>query len=146
MRACGELLEVAGVEWFGKSVDYAWEHSDGKDKLPLRTLFPQGARDSTPSKAFEKHLDEELSEISPEVVALPGWSQTASFLTMRWCIRNWIPFILMSESSAHDEERSSLREFIKHRIVSWGSAGLVGGRLHADYLEQLGMLSRSIAL
>jgi glycosyltransferase involved in cell wall biosynthesis len=45
----------------------------------------------------------------------------------------------MSETTAWDVERKWLKEFLKKRVVKMCAAGLVGGRAHAEYLEQLGI-------
>jgi glycosyltransferase involved in cell wall biosynthesis len=45
----------------------------------------------------------------------------------------------MSESSRHDEHRTSWKEAIKRRIAGLYSAALVGGQRHVEYLAELGM-------
>jgi glycosyltransferase involved in cell wall biosynthesis len=45
----------------------------------------------------------------------------------------------MSETTAWDVERKWLKEALKRRLIKLCSAGLVGGRAHAEYLEQLGI-------
>ncbi|HYF37917.1 MAG TPA: glycosyltransferase [Prosthecobacter sp.] len=57
-----------------------------------------------------------------------------------------MPAVVMSESTAHDEKRQPWKEIPKRRIVSLFSAGLAGGRAHADYLFQLGMCRTRIFL
>ena len=50
-----------------------------------------------------------------------------------------VPAIVMSESTIQDEPREWWKESFKRRVVRLCSAALVGGRLHADYMVQLGM-------
>jgi glycosyltransferase involved in cell wall biosynthesis len=45
----------------------------------------------------------------------------------------------MSESTAHDAPRSWWKEAVKRQMLSFASAILAGGRLHAEYARKLGM-------
>ena len=57
-------------------------------------------------------MDELLTKICPDVVLISGWDATASLLSLRWCLHNNIPTILLSESQKHDFKRS-FKEAVK---------------------------------
>ena len=73
------------------------------------------------------------------MVVIHGWSEKGALATLRWCRKNDIPAVVMSESQAIDRSRSFLREFIKKIVIKNFSCGLCGGRPHVDYLVNLGM-------
>ena len=139
LRAAAERTDVTGVECHSRSRDYAWEPGHASD-LPIVTV--PSSRDETAAVArtnFATNLDRILSTLNPDVVAIPGWSAFEAITALRWCLRHSIPAVLMSESCRHDEPRQWGKEWIKRRLVSQFSAGLVGGEQHRIYLEELGM-------
>jgi glycosyltransferase involved in cell wall biosynthesis len=84
-------------------------------------------------------VDKTLNGLRPTAVAIPGWSDGRSLAALKWCARNSVPAVMMSESNACDNKPRVWKEVIKSRLVRLCSAGLVGGKTHADYLAQLGM-------
>ncbi len=64
----------------------------------------------------------------------------------RWAEGRNTPVILMSESQAIDRPHAWWKELIKARRVRQFDAALVGGPGHRDYLAQLGMPPRHVAL
>ena len=80
-----------------------------------------------------------LDEIAPAVVCVNGWSLPGSLESLAWCASRGVPAVVMSESTSHDSSRSWWKEAIKARLLSFASAVLAGGRLHAEYARQLGV-------
>jgi glycosyltransferase involved in cell wall biosynthesis len=64
----------------------------------------------------------------------------------RWARRRRLPSILMSESQQVDRPHVWWKELIKKQRVGRFDAALVGGPSQRDYLVQLGMPSKRIAL
>ena len=57
-----------------------------------------------------------LDQITPDSVAVAGWSFCESLAAIDWAKRNGRAVIMMSESQAIDSRRRGLREFLKKRI------------------------------
>jgi glycosyltransferase involved in cell wall biosynthesis len=110
------------------------------------TLQEVGTRQQISTKKLAQRLDAELKTFDPQAVLVPGWSSRAAFLAIAWCLRNRVPIVLMSESTAWDEKRRIWREAVKHQVVRLGSAALVGGQAHARYMAQLGMPADLLSL
>jgi len=97
-----------------------------------------------PAQEIVTRVCDALRDCEPDAVAIPGWSDKGALAAVLWCRRTKTPAILMSESSAHDERRTSWKEFLKRGLLQCYSAALVGGSLHKSYLEKLGFPSKRI--
>ncbi|MBA3351659.1 MAG: glycosyltransferase, partial [Blastocatellia bacterium] len=127
--------EIVGVQAAAKSREYDWE-TEVEAKFRRVTLYP----DDTARRAdCRQRMSTSLGDARPDVVAIPGWSDQAAFAALQWCSDTGTPAIVMSESTADDEQRVLWREKIKRRVVALYSTALVGGERHVDYLVQLGM-------
>jgi 1,2-diacylglycerol 3-alpha-glucosyltransferase len=146
LRAAAERLDVTGVECRARSRDYAWDRIESAG-LPLVTI-PAGNVDRSAKATADltRKLEATLSELNPDVVAIPGWSSPEALTALQWCLKTKVPAVLMSESCAHDEQRRADKEWVKRRIVALFSAGLAGGSAHRSYLEALGMKAPHIFL
>src|SRR6266581_9426024 len=139
LTAAAVQVEVTAIELSAETREYAWDTVSTGDKFRRVTLFPESDSRSASATEVARRLEQTLSSLRPDAVALPGWSDAGAFAGLRWCARNRVPAIAMSESTAWDEPRKPWKEFIKRRIVSLFSSALVGGSPHADYLAGLGM-------
>lgn len=139
-------MDAIGVECHARSRDYAWSPvaSGGLPLITVPTNNPESP--SLGSATFSARLAEALTSLKPDVVAIPGWSAPEALAALRWCVRNKVTAVLMSESCAHDEPRVGWKEWVKHRIVGLFGAGLVGGSAHQTYLGSLGMKPEQIFL
>jgi glycosyltransferase involved in cell wall biosynthesis len=106
----------------------------------VRRLLRPGLKrnDMTPA-LLRSLLFKALDEIAPAVVCVNGWSLPGSLESLDWCARREVPAVVMSESTAHDSSRSWWKETVKRQTLSFASAVLAGGRLHAEYARQLGV-------
>lgn len=138
LRGASAYAETLGVEFYGRSQDYAWEVADRKD-VRLTTLVEGGKGERLTTPQLGAALDAVLTPFRPDVVAVPGWSGRGALAALQWCLHERVPAVLMSESSRHDERRQGWKEWIKRRLVALFPAALVGGSSHAAYLEELGM-------
>ena len=80
-----------------------------------------------------------LARVCPDAVAVAGWSFPESLAAIAWARDNGKGAVMMSASQVHDGKRSSVREWIKARVVKSCGAGLVAAEGHRDYLVRLGM-------
>jgi glycosyltransferase involved in cell wall biosynthesis len=104
-----------------------------------RQLRPGLKRSDTTPAILRPLLFQSLDEIRPAVVCINGWSLPGSIETLTWCADRGVPAVIFSESTANDFPRSWWKEAIKIRLLSFASAVLVGGRLHAEYALKLGV-------
>ena len=139
LEAAAGRCEVAAIELASDTKEYGWgkiAHAGGYRRA---TLFQQADSRDAATAEVEYRVRHALAENRPDVVAIPGWSDPAAFAALRWCAQTRTPAVLMSESTAQDEPRVWWKEWMKRRIVGLYSTALVGGKLHADYLSQLGI-------
>ena len=139
LGAAAQQCEVHAIELAAETKEYEWARTQGETRFTRTTLFPEGdSRDAAPQEV-RRRMFRALDECAPEAVAIPGWSDRGALAALGWSLDRGVPAILMSESSAQDESRTMVKEFLKRRLVGLYASALVGGRLHADYLVQLGM-------
>lgn len=112
----------------------------------IEKLFPdRSAYDAAVSSgALRAALEGVLEKLSPDVIAISGWSNPESMIAIRWARAKGVRLVMMSETQGDDAARSFLREAVKKRIVSACDAALVGGPPQADYIKQLGIPANRI--
>ena len=135
-RAAGTLTSMRLIEIFKSDDIYGWDPVPGSDGFDRVTLFEKN------SQAADKlipGIQKALDDYRPDAVAIPGWADAVAFSAIEWCGDRGIPVIVMSETTKWDEPRWVWKEWVKRRILKLCSAGLVGGRPHAEYLARLGM-------
>ena len=146
LRAAAQQLRVTGIEFFGRSADYAWDPVDTPDDFRCVTLFPDADRSTVPAREMRDRTFDGLSTCRPDAVALPGWAHPGSLSALQWCLDQSCPAIIMSATAAQDFDRVWWKEAAKRRVVAQCSAGLVGGPAHRDYLSALGLSADCIFL
>src|SRR5438477_370394 len=137
LKAASKALQVLAIEVAACSSDYGWERQSADAAFETVTLLTQTRKDGSRAELASR-LEAALDRHAPEVVFVPGWSVPAALRTIKWCSRNNVPVVLMSESTAQDQRRRWPREVIKRRILGLSSAALAGGQAQADYLVGLG--------
>jgi 1,2-diacylglycerol 3-alpha-glucosyltransferase len=146
LSAAAEVCEITAIELAADTGEYAWDKVGEALGFRRLTVFPEGDSRKASAANLVQRLEGVLKDNRPEIVLVPGWSDIGVFAAMRWCLKNEVPLILMSESTAWDERRVWWKEWIKRRVVGLCSAALVGGKPQADYMTQLGMPRRRIFL
>jgi glycosyltransferase involved in cell wall biosynthesis len=139
LNAAGKLMSVWGVEACAMEDTYAWAKVEGAAAFTRVTLTDREAGDRRGRLEFQRKLRRALDKIKPQAVVVPGWFSADALGALGWCVKTNTPTVVMSESTAWDEQRAGWREWIKGRLVKLNSAGLAGGTPHADYLAQLGL-------
>src|SRR5439155_1222181 len=114
--------------------------------FPVQTLFSDGDAASHSAHEIAQRLAQVMIEAKPNVVLVPGWSSRLALVALIWSLRTHTPAVIMSESTAWDENRLAWKERIKRRVVSLFSAALAGGAPQRDYLVQLGLQSERVFL
>lgn len=131
--------DVLGLEVAEHSFEYAWMPTGGMHGFRREVLLKGSTSAKADLHTVSEALDKVLSDFSPDVVAVPGWSTDVACEARRWCGRRRVPVVLMSESQAADHRRYLLKEWVKRWYVSTCQAALAGGRRHKEYLVALGM-------
>ena len=137
LNAAGKEQEIVGIELSALTAEYAWEQVDEVRTFRKMTLFAESNSRVAPASEVRRRLGKALDEEQPDVVAVPGWSETGALAGLQWCARTGVPAVVMSESTALDRERVPWKEEVKARIVQMCAAGLAGGKPQADYLTTL---------
>lgn len=143
--ACEERgWQIVGIEVTDSTLRHPWGQSIERRRVPIVTMHSQlGGRVTVEGKipsVTRRHVDECLGKIKPDVMFLPGWSFEICRRSLAWCRRHSVPPVLMSESKFDDEPRFWFKERLKSWLyVQHFAAALVGGALHADYAESLGI-------
>lgn len=139
LSALARQGELTAIEFTTVDNTYAWDLITGKHNYHVIQVFTDADIDTKPVSAIIKNIRNALSNASPKVVAIPGWSSTAALAALEWCCITRTPAILMSDSTAHDEPRIWWKEWIKSRVVRLFSTALVAGAPHVDYITALGL-------
>jgi 1,2-diacylglycerol 3-alpha-glucosyltransferase len=139
LEAAARHCDITGIEIVARTQEYAWSPIKGAAGYLRVTLFPGEDTRTMSAKQVSERVEDGLQSCSPDAVAIPGWSDNAAIAGLRWCAETGTPAILMSESTADDDQRVRWREWVKQRIVDLYSTALVGGQRHIDYLVELRM-------
>jgi glycosyltransferase involved in cell wall biosynthesis len=145
LQAAAGQLNLLAIEVAQQSGEYAWVRPAGADRLQTVSLF-SGVSRVVGARAMFSRLADVLDEFKPDAVFVPGWSSRAALAALHWCLCRRVPAVVMSESTAWDEVRSPVKEWLKRQIIRGFAAGLAGGTPHADYLTQLGLPRERIFL
>ncbi len=135
---------LTAVEVTDNAKEHPWGDLEKEITFPLKTLFPVATTSSSTDRSPNSTVAASwlaycLDELQPDVVAIPGWGLPFARAALVWCQRHRIPAILMSESKWDDEKRQWWKEQLKSWLyVRKYDAALVGGKLHRDYLIELG--------
>lgn len=138
LKAASAVCELLAIEFGSSSMEYAWDASSDVE-LKREVLNKDGESARLSRRDFKHRLERALNAFEPEAVFVPGWSCRGALLGLSWCLKQGVPAIVMSESTAWDDQRHPVKEWIKSSIISFFSAALVGGSPHRAYLEQLRM-------
>ena len=116
---------------------------------PVSRLFPdrEKFRSAVAHGEMPGAVGRALDRIGPDVVAVSGWAAPEALSAIGWARRNRAGVVLMSESQSFDAgRRSTVKEYLKGRIVRQCDAALVGGPSHRDYVVELGLPPSKVRL
>jgi glycosyltransferase involved in cell wall biosynthesis len=146
LNALARSAETLGIEIAGRSKVYAWDRVSDETLFKRQTLFEVDDSAMLGRAQIDTALGRALGDFRPDAVLVPGWSTRAAIAAARWCFREGVPAVVMSESTPGDARRAVWKEWLKRRYIAMYDGGLVGGRVHKDYLESLGVPGDSIFL
>ncbi len=135
---------LTAIQVTDNTKEHPWGDVEREITFPLKTLLPVAttspSTDRSPKSTFPASLLPScLDELQPDIVTIPGWGLPIARAALAWCQRHRVPAILMSESKWDDEKRQWWKEQLKYWLyVRKYDAALVGGKLHRDYLIELG--------
>src|SRR5438046_3098384 len=139
LQAAARLGPLLGLEMSADNSEHPLERIQVQGDFLRVTVFPEGQSEEVPAHEMIRRLHAALDQHRPQSVAIVGWSFNWSLAALLWCLRNKVPAILLSDSTAISNARHWWRESIKRRLVKLYSAGLVAGTPQREYLSQLGM-------
>src|ERR1700744_848595 len=98
LGAAGLHLQVTGIEFSNVDDLYKWDQVAGADGFSRLTLFSGIALNELSANQIASRIKDALSQISPQVVVIPGWSDRCSLAALQWCIERGISAVIMSET------------------------------------------------
>ncbi len=134
--------DVVGIEVAGRD-EYPWRPATHSG-LQRRTLFPDGDYTRLAALAIRRRVASALDVLRPDAVCINGWAMPEAVAALWWARRAGARTILMSETFESSSNR--LKRIVKKWRVARCDAAIVGGRLHAGYLAELGFPSDRIEL
>ncbi len=138
LRGAAEVLgsgwRVVGVE-VAEQDEYRWSLA-ADPRVSRVTLFPGRNYVELSPKIIRQAVTAALDRLQPSAVCINGWAVPEAVAALRWCRSNRRRAILMSET--FDSSNNPLKLCIKRWRVRQFDAAIVGGRVHAGYLETLG--------
>lgn len=146
LNAAADRMAVTGIEGSRRSSAYAWEPREGADRFRRVTLFHDRAVEEVSPAEASAAMRAALDAIDPDVVMVPGWSQSEAVTMLVWARERGRRAVVMSESTPDDSPRTRLREAIKRWVVGHFDSALVGGSPQRDYARTLGMPADRIFL
>lgn len=139
LQAASRVGPVLSLEMSADTRAYGWEKVERKGDFARVTLFPQGEADDAPVSEMLQRLHQALDVHRPATVAIVGWSFKWSLGALTWCLKNGVPAILLSDSTAISNSRQWHKEMIKRRLMKLYSVALVAGGPQREYVASLGM-------
>lgn len=141
LRGAAEIMPqalITGVEIASDDRSYDWSIESGADGFERLTVFPSLNYHDLSHPRIASGVTDTLEALSPDAVAINGWSAPEARAALSWAKRRKAQAILMSETKADDVKRVWWKETIKGIIVRQFDNALVGGRQQAEYLIALG--------
>jgi len=149
LRHCARYLAERGhhlvaLETAPVDTIYAWREETQADGFERVQIFPGENFNGLSPKRQHKGMQEALSQIQPDVVAIHSYGFPDARSALLWCRMHRKPALLMYDTTAQDAARVGWRERIKARLVAQYDAALVAGTLSRQYLEGLGFPPEAI--
>ncbi len=142
LHAAAQGGETICIELSSSTDSYAWDKVHCS--VPRFTCLQNEPSRNVSYMRISQKVGQLIRRFNPRCVAINGWWDNGAIAALEHCNISKIPAVVMSESQSTDGKRNAFKEAIKRSIVSGFSAGLVGGKSHAQYLAHLGMPKKAI--
>lgn len=139
LTAAAKQMNIVGIEFSSHTSEYSWDVVESNELFKRITIVPDGDIRQLSKKTQKKLIWSTLDFVAPSVVAVNGWATYDALMVLAWAVKNHVPRIMMSDSTAWDYRRYVYKEHIKKAIISLTQSALVGGTAHADYMKKLGL-------
>lgn len=133
--------DLSVIEQRASSLEYSWEPAD---QVSFHRITLPGDRSKRSACWRQNDTYKILDDLNSDVIATPGWASQQAVSAVYWAISNRKPVILMSDSQERDYERRLIQEWVKKQYLTCCEAAFVAGKMHADYVEKLGMSSNRV--
>lgn len=130
--------QAIGLETASQDAVYQWQHENHAQSDGIHTVFPGRIVEQIPKQETQQGIHQALNQLSPDAIAIAGWSSADAIACLTWCRRHKRIALLMSETRAADGVRFWPKELLKGWRIKRFTSALVGGRSHASYLIELG--------
>ena len=144
LAAAAKGADIVAVEFSEADRTYAWDKVVHASTFDNVTLFHDKEIDDQHLPSVLMRVSRVLSQLRPDVVAIPGWSSRGALAALVWCRLSGTPAIVMSASTLRDHVRTAGKEFLKRTILRLCAGALAGGQAQVDYLVALGMAREKI--
>ncbi len=139
-----EQWSCNGIELAQHQAEYPWKPANKKLKDTIIPVTKNQQLEKINFLTLIKQLYQVLFQVKPDVLVVSGYSRPAMLCAVLWTVLNRKKAILLSESKKDDAVRTSWQENLKSWLLKFYKSALVGGRIHKDYLSELGMSSQAI--
>ena len=107
--------------------------------VPELVTLAEGTLEHIPGRQLARAMRAALDRLNPQVVVVAGYTHAAMRAAARWCRRNRVAAILLSDSHYIDRARHRVKEWTKREWVSRHfDAVFTAGNLSAAYARTLG--------
>lgn len=134
LHALRRSASVLALEFSDFDGEYDWNVTHQKHAAGVISLSKRGEE----RKRSLEALTGWLKSFSPDVVAIPGYSEPLALSAACLCQGLGIPTVLMSDSHALNGRRNPIREALKRRVLSLFHTAFVAGTPQVEYLTGLG--------
>jgi len=133
---------VVGLE-VAERDNYRWSRASDAE-VERVVLFPGCEYQSLSPRSVRRRTQDVLNTLQPSAVCVNGWAAVEAVSALKWCRANQRQAVVMSET--FESAPNPLKTVVRRWRVRQFNAALVGGRLHARYLESLGYPPHKIAV
>ncbi|NDC82817.1 glycosyltransferase family 1 protein [bacterium] len=134
------------VVYFSESESIrSWDTSQADYNYNYTILKP-GPLESHNPIAISVRLIAELNRLDPEIVIIPEYVYLPYWFGLFWSLFNKKLLIFFSESTAIDNPKKWIKEWIKRQMVSRCHWGIAQGSRSAAYMATLGMNPSNITI
>jgi glycosyltransferase involved in cell wall biosynthesis len=141
LEALRRRASVLALEFSDFDTEYDWNVRDQKRAAGVVSL----SKNDKGRKPGLEALTQWLQKFSPDVVAIPGYSEPLALLAACICRGLGIPAILMSDSHSLTRKKNPIREACKRSALTLFHSAFVAGTPQVEYLAELGFPRCQIA-